>query len=105
MRVAGQAAKVAPLQALEREERSLVVAARLRVALLERASDRVPADLEAAKQDAAAARKETAELRTSLRNVEKWAGDFGKTYLQDRNNLDSRVKRLEGLPAPPPAAK
>jgi len=62
------------------------------------------ADLEAAKQDAAAARKETAELRTSLRNVEKWAGDFGKTYLQDRGNLDSRVKRLEGAPAPPPPA-
>jgi len=63
------------------------------------------ADIEAAKQDAAAARKETAELRTSLRNVEKWAGDFGKTYLQDRSNLDARVKHLEGMPVPPPASK
>jgi hypothetical protein len=63
------------------------------------------ADIEAAKQDAAAARKDTAELRTSLKAVEKWADDFGKTYVQDRNNLDTRLRRLEGAPAPPPATK
>ena len=63
------------------------------------------ADLDAAKQDAAAARRETAELRTSLKAVEKWAEDFGKTYVQDRNNLDTRLRRLEGAPAPPPATR
>lgn len=64
------------------------------------------ADLDAAKQDAAAARKEAAELRASLKAVEKWADDFGKTYLQDRSNLDTRLRRLEGAPAPaPPATK
>jgi chromosome segregation ATPase len=63
------------------------------------------ADLDAAKQDAAAARRDTAELRTSLKAVEKWAGDFGKTYVQDRNNLDTRLRRLEGAPAPAPATK
>ena len=63
------------------------------------------ADIETAKQDAAAARKDAAELRTSLKAVEKWAEDFGKTYVQDRNNLDTRLRRLEGAPAPPPAAK
>jgi chromosome segregation ATPase len=63
------------------------------------------ADIEAAKQDAAAARREAAELRTSLRAVEKWAEDFGKTYVQDRNNLDTRLRRLEGAPAPAPATK
>ncbi len=63
------------------------------------------ADIEAAKQDAAAARRETAELRTSLKAVEKWAADFGKTYVQDRSNLDTRLRRLEGAPAPPPATK
>lgn len=64
------------------------------------------ADVDAAKQDSAAARKEAAELRSALKSVEKWAGDFGKTYVQDRNNLDARLKRLEGAPAPhPPAAK
>lgn len=62
-------------------------------------------DIEAAKQDAAAARREAAELRTSLRAVEKWAEDFGKTYVQDRNNLDTRLRRVEGAPAPPPATK
>jgi hypothetical protein len=63
------------------------------------------ADIEAAKQDAAGARKDAAELRTSLKAVEKWAEDFGKTYVQDRNNLDTRLRRLEGAPAPPPATK
>lgn len=63
------------------------------------------ADLEAAKQDAAAARREAAELRTSLKAVEKWADEFGKTYLQDRSNLDTRLRRLEGAPAPAPATK
>jgi len=63
------------------------------------------ADLDAAKQDAAAARKETAELRASLKTVEKWADDFGKTYVQDRNNLDTRLRRVEGAPAPAPATK
>jgi chromosome segregation ATPase len=63
------------------------------------------ADVDAAKQDAAAARRETAELRTSLKAVEKWAEDFGKTYVQDRGNLDTRLRRLEGAPAPPPATK
>ena len=62
-------------------------------------------DIEAAKQDAAAARKDAAELRTSLKAVEKWAEEFGKTYVQDRNNLDTRLRRLEGAPAPPPATK
>ena len=63
------------------------------------------ADIEAAKQDAAAARRETAELRASLKAVEKWAEDFGKTYVQDRGNLDTRLRRLEGAPRrprPPP---
>ena len=63
------------------------------------------ADIEAAKQDAAAARRETAELRTSLKAVEKWADEFGKTFLQDRSNLDTRLRRLEGAPAPAPATK
>ena len=63
------------------------------------------ADIEAAKQDAAAARKESAELRTSLKAVEKWAESFGKTYVQDRNNLDTRLRRIEGAPAPPPATR
>jgi hypothetical protein len=63
------------------------------------------ADIEAAKQDAAAARKDAAELRTSLKAVEKWAENFGKTYIQDRNNLDTRLRRLEGAPAPPSATK
>ncbi len=63
------------------------------------------ADIEAAKQEAAAARRETAELRTSLKAVEKWAEDFGKTYVQDRGNLDTRLRRLEGAPAPAPATK
>lgn len=63
------------------------------------------ADIDAAKQDAATARREAAELRTSLKAVEKWAEDFGKTYVQDRNNLDTRVRRLEGAPAPPPATR
>jgi hypothetical protein len=63
------------------------------------------ADIEAAKQDAAAARKEAAELHSSLKAVEKWAGDFGKTYAQDRHNLDTRLRRLEGVPAPAPATK
>jgi small-conductance mechanosensitive channel len=57
-------------------------------------------DLDAAKQDAAAARREAAELRTSLKAVEKWADTFGKTYVQDRVNLDTRLRRLEGAPAP-----
>jgi ribosomal protein L17 len=63
------------------------------------------ADIEAAKQDAAAARREAAELRTSLKAVEKWADEFGKTFLQDRSNLDTRLRRLEGAPAPAPATK
>ena len=64
------------------------------------------ADIEAARQDAALARKEAAELRASLKAVEKWAEDFGKTYVQDRNNIDTRLRRLEGAPAPaPPATK
>lgn len=63
------------------------------------------ADIEAAKLDAAAARKEAADLRTSLKAVEKWAEDFGKTYVQDRNNLDTRLRRLEGAPSQPPATK
>jgi|GEM_PF-2831794 chromosome segregation ATPase len=63
------------------------------------------ADIDAAKQDAAAARRETVELRTSLKAVEKWAENFGKTYVQDRNNLDTRLRRLEGAPAPPPATR
>lgn len=68
------------------------------------------ADLDAAKQDAAAARRETAELRTSLKAVEKWSEGFGQTYVQDRYNLDTRLRRLEGAPAAaepkaaPPAA-
>jgi Spy/CpxP family protein refolding chaperone len=61
------------------------------------------ADLDTAKQDAAAARRDTAELRTSLKAVEKWADGFGKTYVQDRSNLDTRLRRLEGAPAPAPA--
>ena len=63
------------------------------------------ADIEAAKLDAAAARKEAADLRTSLKAVEKWAEDFGKTYVQDRNNLDTRLRRLEGAPSQPPATR
>ena len=63
------------------------------------------ADIEAAKQDAAAARREAAELLTSLKAVEKWADEFGKTFLQDRSNLDTRLRRLEGAPAPAPATK
>ncbi len=63
------------------------------------------ADVDAAKQDAAAARKEAAELRASLKAVEKWADEFGKTYLQDRSNLDTRLRRIEGAPAPAPATK
>lgn len=63
------------------------------------------ADIDAAKQDAAAARKEAAELRASLKAVEKWADEFGKTYLQDRSNLDTRLRRIEGAPAPAPATK
>jgi chromosome segregation ATPase len=63
------------------------------------------ADLDAAKQDAAAARRETAEIRTSLKAVEKWSEGFGQTYVQDRYNLDTRLRRLEGAPAAaPPAA-
>lgn len=62
-------------------------------------------DIDAAKQDAAAARKEAAELRASLKAVEKWADEFGKTYLQDRSNLDTRLRRIEGAPAPAPATK
>lgn len=75
---------------------------------LEGVRQMLQADVDAAKQDAATARKETAELRTSLKAVEKWADEFGKTYLQDRSNLDTRVRRLEGAPAPaaaPPATK
>jgi chromosome segregation ATPase len=60
------------------------------------------ADIDAAKKDAATARKEAEELRSGLKSVEKWASDFGKTYVQDRTNLDARLKRLEGAPAPPP---
>jgi chromosome segregation ATPase len=63
------------------------------------------ADIDAAKLEAATARREAAELRTSLKAVEKWAEDFGKTYVQDRSNLDTRLRRLEGAPAPPPATK
>jgi len=63
------------------------------------------ADIEAAKQDAATARKEAAELRASLKAVEKWADEFGKTFLTDRSNLDTRLRRLEGAPAPAPATK
>jgi len=63
------------------------------------------ADIEAAKQDAAAVRKDATELRTSLKAVEKWADGFGKTYVQDRSNLDTRLRRLEGAPAPAPATK
>jgi len=63
------------------------------------------ADIEAAKLDAAAARKEAADLRTSLKAVEKWAEDFGKTYVQDRNNLDTRLRRLVGAPSQPPATR
>lgn len=63
------------------------------------------ADIEAAKQDAATARREAAELRASLKAVEKWADEFGKTFLQDRSNLDTRLRRLEGAPAPAPATK
>jgi hypothetical protein len=64
------------------------------------------ADLDAVKQDTAAARKETQELRGALKSVEKWASEFGATYVQDRGTLDARLKRLEGAPAPapPPAA-
>jgi hypothetical protein len=64
------------------------------------------ADIDAVKQDAAAGRRDAAEVRTSLKAVEKWADGFGKTYLQDRANLDSRLRRLEGAPpAPAPATK
>lgn len=63
-------------------------------------------DIDAAKQDAAAARRDAGEVRTSLKAVEKWADGFGKTYLQDRANLDTRLRRLEGAPpAPAPATK
>jgi hypothetical protein len=62
------------------------------------------ADIDAAKQDAAAGRRDAAEVRTSLKAVEKWADSFGKTYLQDRANLDTRLRRLEGAPPAPPAA-
>jgi hypothetical protein len=62
------------------------------------------ADIEAAKQDAAAGRRDAAEVRTSLKAVEKWADSFGKTYLQDRANLDTRLRRLEGAPPAPTAA-
>jgi len=60
-------------------------------------------DLDAAKQDAAAARKEAQELRGALKSVEKWAAEFGTTYVQDRSTLDARLKRLEAAPAPAPA--
>lgn len=64
------------------------------------------ADIDAAKRDAATAQKDTAEVRASLKAVEKWADGFGKTYLQDRANLDTRLRRLEGAPpAPAPATK
>ena len=53
----------------------------------------------------AAVRKDATELRTSLKAVEKWADGFGKTYVQDRSNLDTRLRRLEGAPAPAPATK
>jgi hypothetical protein len=65
------------------------------------------ADIDAAKQEAAASRKDAEEVRTSLKAVEKWADGFGKTYLQDRANLDTRLRRLEGAPpasAPAPAS-
>jgi hypothetical protein len=62
------------------------------------------ADIDAAKQDAAAGRRDAAEVRTSLKAVEKWADSFGKTYLQDRANLDTRLRRLEGAPPAPTAA-
>ena len=62
------------------------------------------ADIDAAKQDAAAGRRDAAEVRTSLKAVEKWADSFGKTYLQDRANLDARLRRLEGAPPAPTAA-
>jgi hypothetical protein len=62
------------------------------------------ADIDAAKQDAAAGRRDAAEVRTSLKAVEKWADSFGKTYLQDRANLDTRLRRLEGAPPAPAAA-
>ena len=63
------------------------------------------ADIDVAKQESAAARKEAADLRASLKTVETWAGDFGKTYSHDRTNLDTRLRRLEGAPAPAPATK
>ena len=90
--VSGQEKKLAEQQEVQRRE-------------LEGVRQLLQADIEAAKQDAAAARKDTAELRTSLKAVEKWADDFGKTYVQDRNNLDTRLRRLEGAPASPPATK
>lgn len=62
------------------------------------------ADIDAAKQDAAAGRRDAGEVRTSLKAVEKWADSFGKTYLQDRANLDTRLRRLEGAPPAPTAA-
>lgn len=93
--VSGMEKKLAEQQEAQRRE-------------LEGVRQLLQADLEAAKADAAAARKETAELRTSLKAVEKWADDFGKTYVQDRSNLDTRLRRVEGAPAPqapPPATK
>jgi hypothetical protein len=40
-----------------------------------------------------------------LKAVEKWSEGFGQTYVQDRYNLDTRLRRLEGAPAAaPPAA-
>lgn len=90
--VSGQEKKLAEQQEADRRE-------------LEGVRQLLQADIEAAKQDAAAARKDAAELRTSLKAVEKWAENFGKTYIQDRNNLDTRLRRLEGAPAPPSATK
>lgn len=90
--VSGQEKKLAEQQEADRRE-------------LEGVRQLLQADIEAAKQDAAAARKDAAELRTSVKAVEKWAENFGKTYIQDRNNLDTRLRRLEGAPAPPSATK
>jgi chromosome segregation ATPase len=90
--VSGMEKKVAEQQDAQRRE-------------LEGIRQLLQADIEAAKQEAAAARRETAELRASLKAVEKWAEDFGKTYVQDRSNLDTRLRRLEGAPAPAPATR
>ena len=94
------------LDAVERLEKKLAEQQEGQRRELEGVRQLLQADIDAVKQDAAAGRRDAAEVRTSLKAVEKWADGFGKTYLQDRANLDSRLRRLEGAPpAPAPATK